>query len=262
MYSHVGILIGAVVSALLGLYVFVPDGGLRLLYYLLSSREPIEWDVPAIMQPLFSEEGGELWLPSWVQKLVERTDWIEDMERQGYSDEDITRMLRGQPAIDGPIGPRYPPGLELGPPPRVAARPELDQPPLSVPRFDPDSLPPIVPFPEGLALIFFALCQYFAPFVLPCLIPVALVHQIYALRKMRKLYKAEKRKAAKLREELEAWDKKDGQGLPDAKGLPAKRRRSGKGKSQKPRKAEKRRKREAKMEAMRDWKEEETHEKK
>ena len=47
MYSHVGIIIGAVVSALLGLYVFVPDAGLRTFDFWLSIWQPVVWDVPA-----------------------------------------------------------------------------------------------------------------------------------------------------------------------------------------------------------------------
>ena len=47
MYSHVGIIVGAVVSALLGLYVFVPDAGLRTFDFWLNMWQPVVWDVPA-----------------------------------------------------------------------------------------------------------------------------------------------------------------------------------------------------------------------
>ncbi|MCJ1347105.1 hypothetical protein MMC31_005326 [Peltigera leucophlebia] len=303
MYSHVGIIIGAVVSALLGLYVFVPDGGLQRFNYYLSIWQPIVWDAPpAVVRPSYHEEGKEqliIWdapptavhrssldpssldpspldpspldrssleegkeqptewdappavvrpsslgegkelrLPAWLRERIEKEEKIEEMHRQGFSDEKILRSLRGLSDIPDPeTRPRISPKLELGPFPRVS------------PWSEPDPLPRIVPFHIGIFLIFFALCQQFVLFVLPCLIPIALVQKTYALRKMRKLYEAEKVKVAELEEKLkirEARDKtraEDGQGLPNAKGLPAKRRRSGKGNRKKGRKAKDKRKR-------------------
>lgn len=113
-------------------------------------------------------------------------------------------------------------------------------------------------------MIFFVLCQQFALFVLPCFIPLALVRKAYALRKMRKLCEAEKRKNADLREELKSKEARGANtkaqsgdqaknelvdegssGLPDAEGLPAKRHRPGKRNSKMDHKAEKKRRRQA-----------------
>lgn len=75
MYSHVGIVIGAVVSALLGLYVFVPDGGLRTFDYWISIWQPVVWEPPARFQfQLSAEEGGGIRLPPWLQKLKDEVE--------------------------------------------------------------------------------------------------------------------------------------------------------------------------------------------
>lgn len=67
MYSHVGIIIGAVVTALFGLYVFVPDGRLRTFDYWLSIWQPIEWDAPTVAHPPFLEQEGAHRPPLWLR---------------------------------------------------------------------------------------------------------------------------------------------------------------------------------------------------
>ena len=197
MYSHVGIIIGAVMSALLGLYVFVPDAGLRTFDFWLRIWqpvvwEPIAWDVPAILRLPSVDRTGANGSPLWLgvekkdEGMMEDTsieDFIERLRRlEGISNENFMEKLPAQPDLHGPeIAPVIPPFP-----------------------FDPDPLAHLVPFHKGVVMVFFFLCQHFALFVLPCLIPIALVQKIYTSRKLRNLYEAEKRKNAELVEKLKS----------------------------------------------------------
>ena len=145
--------------------------------------------------------GSPLWLGVEKQEegMMEDTsieDFIERLRRlEGIGNENFMEKLPAQPDLHGPeIAPVIPPFS-----------------------FDPDPLAHLVPFHKGVVLVFFVLCQHIALFVLPCLIPIALVQKTYTSRKMRKLYEAEKRKNAELVEKLKSkvQEKKkgrDGQG--------------------------------------------------
>lgn len=98
---EVGIIIGAVGIALLGLYVFVPDGGLRMFDSLLSIWQPIMGNAPVILHsPLFEQE------------------MIKVGPFRYVNDEEIMESLQVLSEMLGPvIGPRIPPRVEPFVPP-------------------------------------------------------------------------------------------------------------------------------------------------
>ena len=184
MYSHVGIIISAVVSSLLGLYVFVPDAGLRTFDFWLSIWQPVVWDVPAILRLPSIDRVGANGLPLWLGGVQNKQEEMieistEDLMERLHRLDNLLERLQGQ---SDPLGPEI--GPEIPPP------------------FEPEPLAHLVPLHEEVISLFFILCQYFVFFVLPCLIPIVLVQKTYALRKMRKLYEAEKCKNAELVEKL------------------------------------------------------------
>lgn len=181
-YSHVGIIIGAVVSELFGMYVLVPDGDLRTFDDWLSIWQPVVWDAPAVVLPPSFQKEEASRLSLWLRSEGEEEEAMDEKQIQDISAEDFTEKPR---ALSGPF------------------RPEIE-PPIP-PQVKPDHLPRMLPFHKGVVLIF-VLCQQFALFVLPCLIRLALVQETYALRKMRKVYEAEKRKNADLLKELKGKD--------------------------------------------------------
>ena len=205
MYSHVGIIIGAVVSALLGLYVIVPDAGLRTFDSWLRIWQPVVWeptvwDVPAVLRLPSVDRAGANGSPLWLGVKKEEEGMMEDM-----SPEDFKERLRWlEENSNEHFMEKLPAQSDLHGPETVPVIPFPS---------DPDPLAHLVPFHKGVVLVFFVLCQHFALFILPCLIPIALVQQTYTSRKMRKLYEAEKRKNAELLEKLkskEVQEKKKG----------------------------------------------------
>lgn len=104
--AEVGIILAVVASALLGLYAFVPDGGLRMFNSLPSIWQPIMKNTPVFSQPQFFEremiDAGPFrpW-PFWY-----------------VNDEEIMESLQLLSEILGPIiGPRIPPEIEPPIPP-------------------------------------------------------------------------------------------------------------------------------------------------
>lgn len=94
MYSpaNIIIIIGAALSALLGFYVFVPGGSLRVLDYWLNIRQPILGDAPVIVDFLLFEQ-----------------DVIKLGPFQYFNDGEIMESLQVLSDILGPvIGPRIP----------------------------------------------------------------------------------------------------------------------------------------------------------
>lgn len=187
-------------------------------------------------------------LPIWLRSKEEE-EAIDEKQLQDISNEDFTEKPR---ALSDPL------------------RPKIKLP--IHPKVEPDPLPRMLPFHKGVVLIFFVPCQQFALFMLPSLIPLALVRKTYALRKMRKLYEAEKRKNADLREELKSKEARGANtkaqrcdqaknelvdegssGLPDAEGLPAKRHRPGKRNSKMGHKAEKKSRQAVRKVSMMAW---------
>ena len=116
MYSHVGIIIGAVVSALLGLYVFVPDAGLRTFDFWLSIWQPVVWDVPAILRLPSIDRVGANGLPLWLGGVQNKQEEMieistEDLMERLHRLENLLERLQGQ---SDPLGPEFRP--EIAPP--------------------------------------------------------------------------------------------------------------------------------------------------
>lgn len=248
MYSHVGIIIGAVVTALFGLYVFVPDGGLRAFNYWLSIWQPIEWDAPTVTSPPFLEQEGAYRSPLCLRiEEIEKEKKVTDEDIRPFTTEEEF-MVRMRELAD-----------YLG----------LDIETLLAPRVEPGPHSRMLGFQEAVLASFVVLWHHlvFVPHILPGLLVIALAQKSYALRKERSLYEVEKRKIAERLEEQrgkEALDKTSPSELPGTKGLPSKRRRPGKRNSKRDHKAEKRRKQAERKLAMLGWAEEaleETHEK-
>lgn len=100
----VGIIIFAVASALLGLYVFVPDGGLRMFNSLPSIWQSIMGNAPVILHP-----------PSFGREMIEAGPF---RPFRYVNDEDIMECLQLLSKILGPvIGPPVPPRVEHPIPP-------------------------------------------------------------------------------------------------------------------------------------------------
>lgn len=198
MYSNVGIIFCAVVSAILSIYVFVPDGGLRIFDYWLDIWQPIVWDVPAAVNSPSLEQAGEsqyllYWpfeeeeatqspfYPSFEEEkaaefadysLFEDDEVMDENRFQFISEEDIMERLRALSDLLGPeIGPRIPPRVPLS---RMLC------------------------FHQAVVEILLILWPQFIACLLPCLLAIALAHKTCALRKLQKLYEAEKRKDAEL----------------------------------------------------------------
>lgn len=159
MYSHVGIIIGAVVSAILGFYVFVPDGSLRMFDYWLSIWQPVVLDAPVVIRRTPFEE--------------ELTRYLEEaaLEVAQIRYEDIIEEFRGQlqassGILDPVIGPSQTP-------------PQVD--------------PYLLPFPISslwvVAKAFFSVWPYF----IFCLPIIALGRKTWELRKMQNRQREEKR---------------------------------------------------------------------
>ena len=226
MYSHVGIIIGAVVTALFGLYVFVPDGGLRTFEYWLSLWQPIEWDAPTVARPPFLENEGAHRSPLWLRvEEVEEEKKVMDRKKPRFtSEEEFMVRMRELADFHG-----------------------LDIEPFLAPRIKPGLHSRMLRFQEAVLVTFVVLWHHlaFVPHLLAGLLAIALGQKSYALRKERNLYEVEKRKNEERLEEQrgkEALDKTSPRELFDTKGLPAKRRRPGKRNNKRDHKAEKRRK--------------------
>ena len=169
MYSHVGIIIGAVVSAILGFYVFVPDGSLRMFDYWLSIWQPFVWDAPVVLHSTpFEEE-----LARYLQEAA------RDAGEFHY--EDFIEQLQASSAILDPvIDPQIPP------------------------RVGPYLLPLPINFLWEGAGVFFSIWPYFVL----CLSIIALAQKTWDLRKLQKRHHEEKEDISeqlrqKIRENLE-----------------------------------------------------------
>ena len=100
----VGIIIFAVASALLGLYVFDPDGGLRMFNSLTSIWQSIMGNAPVILHP-----------PFFGREMIEAGPF---RPFRYVNDEDIMECLQLLSKILGPvIGPPVPPRVEHPIPP-------------------------------------------------------------------------------------------------------------------------------------------------
>lgn len=281
MFSHVGIIIGAVVSALLGLYALIPDGGLRTFDYWLSIWQPIVWDAPAaVYPPLFEQEEEDQFPlhPSFSEEEV-----MDENHFEFIGHEDIKERLQSLSDLLSPeIGPRIPP---RAPHPRMLR------------------------FHQAVVEILSILWPHFIICLLPRLLVIVLAQKTCAFRKLQKPYEAEKWKNAEVLagqkskeclEKIKARDEDEEEKpitseqkrsetldyvkfnddqvkkvvaegpseLPDAKSLPTKHRRPGKRNSKRDHKfeAEKRKRKQAeKKAALADVAEEgpeEAHEKK
>lgn len=175
MYSHLGIIIGAVVSALLGFYVFVPDGSLRMFDYWLSIWQPFVWDAPAVVQPSAFEQELARYLqdapvvqaPIFEEELARylQQEVIEVAPFQYIDNEEIIEKLQAASDVLGPvIGPQIPP--RLGP-----------------------SLPPLpIHFLWVVAGVIFNLWPYF----IFCLLIIALAQKTRDLRNLQTRHHEEK----------------------------------------------------------------------
>ena len=242
MYSHVGIIIGAVVSAIFGLYIFVPDGGLRTFDYWLSIWKPIVWDASAVVHSPFFEQEGANQSPLRLS-VEEEKDVVAENQLPVTREEEFMERMREVAVLFG-----------------------LDIEPLLAPRVEPDPPSRMLCSRKAVHSNLVALYLISMPYLLPGLLAIAMAQKTYALRKVRKLYEAEKRKDAELLEEQKGegyLDKKNQSELPDTEGLPVKPRRPGKRSSKREHKAAKRRTQAEKKAAMRAEEAlEETHEKK
>ena len=123
----------------------------------------------------------------------------------------------------------------------------LDIQPFLTPQVEPDPPSRLLLLPSSQEAVHFNLVVLWyhlipMPYLRPGLLAIALAQKKYALRKVRKLHEAAKRKNAEvLKEQKGEGDLvKTGQSeLPDAEGLPMKRRRPGKRSSKREHKAEK-----------------------
>lgn len=282
MYSHAAIIFGAVASALFGLYVFVPNGGLRTSDYWLGVWQPMVWNASAVTHSTSSEQKEESQFPlhpSYEEEVMDENQF------QFISHEDITKRLQ---ALSDLHGPEFEPGI----PSRV---------PLSRMRR----------LHQAVVEILSILWPHFIIYLLPYLVDIVLAQKTCALRKLQKLYQAEKPKNVELlagqkskksldkaknrdedeeekpttpdqseQERTETLDDTKSNGdrvrdimvegpgeLPESKGMPAKRRRPGKRNSKRDHKfeAEKRKRKQAEKKAamagITEESREETHEK-
>lgn len=200
MYSHAGITVGAIASALLGLYVFVPDGGLRNFDYWLGMWQPMVWDAPAVVHspPFEQEEESQFQLsssfkeeeatqfpffPSFEEEEAtqfplypsfeeEEEEVMDENQFQFIGHEDIMERLQALSDLLGPeIGPRIPPRVPL---------------------------PCMLRFHQAVVEKFSILWPHFIRCLLPCLLAIALAQKTCVLRKLHKLFEAEKHKNAEL----------------------------------------------------------------
>lgn len=146
MYSHVGIIIGAVMSAILGFYVFVPDGSLRMFDYWLSTWQTVEWDAPVAINrsSLFEEK-----LARYVEEAA--------LEVAHLSYEDLIAELRASSGILDAINV-----------------------PQDPPRVDHDPLPLPISSLWVVAGVLFSLWPYF----ISCLSIIALARKTWDMRKL------------------------------------------------------------------------------
>lgn len=111
MYSPAGIIVGAVVGAVFGLYVFVPEGGLRTSDYWLAVWQPLLWDASAVAHSTSSEQKEESQFPphpSYEEEVMDENEF------QFIGQEDIVEMPHTLSDLHGPeIGPRIPPQAPL-----------------------------------------------------------------------------------------------------------------------------------------------------
>lgn len=162
MYSHAGIIVGAVVSALFGLYVFVPDGGLRTSDYWLGVWQPMVWNASAVTQSASFEEKEESQNP--LHPSVEEV--MDENQIQFISHEHIIKRLQ---ALSDLHGPEFEPSI----PSRV---------PLSR----------MLRFHQAVVEILSILWPHFIIYLLPYLLDIVLAQKTCALRNLQKLYQAEK----------------------------------------------------------------------
>lgn len=79
-YSHVGIIVGAVVSELFGLYVLVPDGDLRTFDDWLSIWQPVVWDAPAVVLPPSFQKEEASRLSLWLRSEGEEEEAMDEKQ--------------------------------------------------------------------------------------------------------------------------------------------------------------------------------------
>lgn len=150
MYSHVGIIIGAVVSAILGFYVFVPDEGLRIFDYWLSIWQPIVWDAPVVKQNTSFEEE----MARYFQGIALDAAIIK------YEDsyEDLMRELHAPSETNDPF---------IGP------------------QISPQALPYVLPPPIiSLLWVVAEVCFGLWPYFISCLTMIALARKTWGLHKL------------------------------------------------------------------------------
>ncbi len=169
MSSHVRIIVGAVVSSLFGLYVFVPDSGLRTCDYWLGIWQPMVWNAPAVAHSTSSEQKEESQFP--LHPCYEE-EVMDENQFQFIGHEDIMKRLQALSDLHGPeIGPRIPPRVPLS---------------------------RMLRFHQSIVEIFSILWPQFIIYLLPYLLDIVLAQKACVLRKLQKLYQAEKHKNVEL----------------------------------------------------------------
>lgn len=169
MHSQVGIIVGAVASALFGLYVFVPDGGLRTFDDGLGRWQPMVWNAPAVAHSTSSEQKEESQFPLHPCYEEEVTD---ENQFQFIGHEDIMKRLQALSDLYGPeIWPLIPPQVPLS---------------------------RVLQFHQAVVEILSILWPQVIIYLLPYLLDIVLAQKTCVLRKLQKLYKAEKHKNVEL----------------------------------------------------------------
>lgn len=163
MYSPAGIIVGAVVSALFGLYVFVPDGGLRPSNYLLGVWQSLVWNASAVSHSKLAEQKEEFQF-ALPPSYKEEDEVMDENQFQFIGHEDIMKRLQALSDLHGPeIGPRLPPR---------------------------DPLSRMLRLHQAVVESLLILWPEFIIWLLPYLLDILLAQKICFLRKLQRLYQA------------------------------------------------------------------------
>lgn len=106
MYSQAGIVVGAIFSALFGLYIFVPDGGLRTSDYWLGVRQPMLLNASAVVTHFSSSEQKEepqfQLHPSNEEGEEEEEEVMQENQFQFIGHDDIIQKPQAMSELHGP----------------------------------------------------------------------------------------------------------------------------------------------------------------
>ena len=121
MYSQAGIIVGAIVSALFGFYVFVPDGGLRNSDYWLGVWQPMPLTTSVVVtHSPSSEQKDESQFPLNLSneeegEEEEEEELMDENQFQFIGHDDIIQKPQAMSELHGPeiSGPCIPPQVPL-----------------------------------------------------------------------------------------------------------------------------------------------------